>query len=133
MRTIFNVDMGSDPLKLILFTIAANIFSISFGIVCGLIFKGTLENRANKTTAVLMLSVFLSGEMINTLPGTIEKVCPIINDINPATVMNLAFYRMALFDQPLDFYTNMAKIVGASIVFIIIGTIILRREKYASL
>ena len=133
MSTIFNVDMGSDPLKLILFTVAANIFSISFGIICGLIFKGTLENRANKTTAVLMLSVFLSGEMINTLPGTIEKVCPIINDINPATVMNLAFYRMALFDQPLDFYTNMAKIVGASIVFIIIGTIILRREKYASL
>ena len=71
--------------------------------------------------------------MINTLPGTIEKYCPIVNDINPATVMNMTFYRMALYSDNLDFYLNMAKIVGAGVIFLAIGTLILRREKYASL
>ena len=74
-----------------------------------------------------------SGEMINTLPGSIEQYCPIINDINPATVMNLAFYRMSIFNDSFDFYLNMAKIIGMGVLFLVIGTIILRREKYATL
>ncbi|MCQ2504226.1 MAG: ABC transporter permease [Saccharofermentans sp.] len=133
MRNVFNISLGNDILKLILFVVAANIFSISFGIICGIIFRGTRDNRANKTTAVIMLSVFLSGEMINTLPGNFERICPIVNDINPATIMNMAFYRMALYNADLDFYTNMAKIAAVSLIFIIISAIILRREKYASL
>ncbi|MCR5528844.1 MAG: ABC transporter permease [Saccharofermentans sp.] len=133
MNKVFDVSLGNDILKLITFIVAANVFSISFGIICGIIFKGTLESRANKTTAIIMTSVFLSGEMLNTLPGTIEKYCPIVNDINPATVMNMTFYRMSLYSDSLDFYLNMAKIVGAGVIFLAIGTLILRREKYASL
>lgn len=133
MKYVFHISLGSDPVKLGLFLVASNIFSLSFGIVTGLMFKGTLENRANKITAIVMTSVFLSGEMINTLPGTIEQYCPIINDINPATVMNLAFYRMSIFNDSFDFYLNMAKIIGMGVLFLVIGTIILRREKYATL
>lgn len=133
MKNVFHISLGNDPLKLALFIVASNIFALSFGIVTGLMFKGTLENRANKITAVVMTSVFLSGEMINTLPGAIEKTCPIINDINPATVMNLAFYRMSIFNDNFDFYLNMAKIIGFGVIFLVIGTIILRREKYATL
>lgn len=133
MKNVFHISLGSDPVKLILFLVASNIFALSFGIVTGLMFKGTLENRANKITAIIMTSVFLSGEMINTLPGAIEKYCPIINDINPATVMNLAFYRMSIYSDNFDFYLNMAKIIGFGIIFLVIGTIILRREKYATL
>ena len=133
MKTVFHISLGNDPVKLVIFILASNIFALSFGIIAGLIFKGTLENRANKITAVVMISVFLSGEMINTLPGSIEQHCPIVNDINPATVMNLAFYRMSIFNDSLDFYLNMAKIIGFGVIFLVIGTIILRREKYASL
>ena len=79
-----------------------------------------------------MVSVFLSGEMVMQLPGIIEKYCPIVNDINPATVMNMAFYRMALYNDPFDFYMNMGKLVVAAVVFLTIGVLVLRREKYAS-
>ena len=66
------------------------------------------------------------------LPGIIERICPVINDINPATVMNMAFYRMAMFNDPFDFYVNMIKLVAVSVIFLTIGTLVLRREKYAS-
>ena len=132
MKFVFKVPLGNDILRIIMFVLVADIFSISFGVICGLIFKGNLESRENKTTAVLMISVFISGEMVMQLPGIIEKSCPIINDINPATVMNMAFYRMALYSDSLDFYVNLGKIVLLSVIFLTIGVIVLRREKYAS-
>ena len=132
MRLAFKVPLGNNVFRLILFVVAADIFAISFGVICGLIFKGSTETRENRTTAVLMCSVFLSGEMVMQLPGIIEKSCPIINDINPATVMNMAFYRMAMYNDAFDFYMNMGKLIAASVIFLTIGALVLRREKYAS-
>ncbi len=132
MRFVFKIPLGNNVPRLVMFIMVCDIFAISFGVICGLIFKGTLDKRENKTTALLMISVFISGEMIMQLPGIIERVCPIINDINPATVMNMAFYRMAMFNDPFDFYVNMIKLVAVSVIFLTIGTMVLRREKYAS-
>ncbi len=132
MRLVFNISLGDNIFRLILFVVICDVFAISFGVICALIFKGSVDARGNKTTGVLMISVFLSGEMVMQLPGLIEQYCPIINDINPATVMNMAFYRMALYNDPFDFYMNMGKLVIASVVFLTIGVLVLRREKYAS-
>ena len=132
MRLVFQISLGSNVFRLILFVVVCNIFAISFGVICGLLFKGSVDIRGNKTTGVLMVSVFLSGEMVMQLPGIIEQYCPIVNDINPATVMNMAFYRMALYNDPFDFYMNMVKLVIAAVVFLTIGVLVLRREKYAS-
>ena len=132
MKFIFKIPMGNNIFRIILFVLVADIFAISFGVVCGLIFKGNIEARENKTTAVLMVSVFISGEMVMQLPGIIEKTCPIINDVNPATIMNMAFYRMSMYNDPIDFYLNMGKLVLVSLIFLAIGVIVLRREKYAS-
>lgn len=132
MKFAFKVPMGNDISRIIIFVAVADIFAISFGVVCGLIFKGNLEARENKTTALLMISVFISGEMVMQLPGIIEAYCPVINDINPATIMNMAFYKMAMHNDPGEFYINMVKLVAVSLVFLGIGVIVLRREKYAS-
>ena len=133
MKLVFKVPLGDDPLRLAAFVLCSDIFAIGFGVICGLVFKGNLVARENKTTGVLMASVFLSGEMISQLPGIIERNAPIINDINPATVMNMALYRLAMYNNDYDFYGNMIKLVAASVVFLVIGTVILRRERYASL
>ncbi|MCR4585314.1 MAG: ABC transporter permease [Lachnospiraceae bacterium] len=132
MKFGFKIPLGSDPLRLIIFVTVANIFSICFGVICGVIFKGTLVSRENKTTAVLMTSVFISGEMVAELPGIIEKNIPLLNDINPATVMNMALYRLAMYNNTYDFYLNMIKLIAASVIFLTYGAVILRREKYAS-
>ena len=132
MNRVFKVSLGNSIPKLALFVIAGILFSIGFGVVCGLFFKGNVNTRANKATAVVMVSVFLSGEMINALPGVFEKYCPVINDINPATVLNMAFYKMAMCANDREFYINIVKIIIFAALFLVIGTIVLRREKYAS-
>ncbi len=132
MKLVLNVPLGKDPLKLFAFTVSAIMFSLSFGVICGLFFKGTVSQRANKATAIIMTSVFLSGEMIGVLPGLFEQYCPIINDINPATVMNMTFYNLTVGNSVSGFYLNITKIIAVAALLLVVGALVLRREKYAS-
>ncbi len=133
MRYVMDISLGNSIPKLLLFVASSILFSLGFGVICGTIFKGSTDNRGNKTTSVVMISVFLSGEMIQQLPGVFEKYAPFINDINPATVMNMAFYKLAICGDYTGFYMDIAKILVTTLIFIAIGVFVLRREKYASL
>lgn len=132
MKEVFEIPMGDKPVKLLFLVVACNIFAIAFGTMCGCLMKGNPESRSNKVTAIIMVSSFLSGEMVCILPGFIENKIPILNDINPATVMNMALFRLAYSAKEMDFYSNLLKIVVMGIICLIISIMILRREKYAS-
>ncbi len=132
MKHVFGIYLGNDYLKLALFVVAAVMFSISFGVICGLCFKGDVNQRGNKATSLIMISVFLSGEMISQLPGIFEKYFPVFNKINPATVLNMALFKLTICNSAEGFYANIAEIIGLTVVFLAIGIAVLRREKYAS-
>ena len=132
MKYVFGIYLGNDYLKLGLFVVSAVMFSISFGVICGLCFKGDVHQRGNKATSLIMISVFLSGEMISQLPGLFERYFPIFNKINPATVLNMALFKLTIGNSAEGFFTNIAEIIGLTVVFLAIGIAVLRREKYAS-
>lgn len=133
MNLFFKIPIGNRFGPLLLFVFISNMFTLSLGEFFGLIFKGDIDSRKNKATALIMSSVFISGEMICTLPGIFERYCPIINDINPATVLNMAFYRLVYYDNLSSFYIELAKILTVSVILISLVTLRLRRQKYASL
>ena len=91
MHFVVGINMFAHPALLVLGLICATVFSICLGILLGLFFKGDVQAKENKTMGLVMLSSFLSGEMIVTLPGYIEKYCPIVNKVNPATIFNKIF------------------------------------------
>ena len=132
MKYVFGIYLGNDYLKLALFVVSAVMFSISFGVICGLCFKGDVHQRGNKATSLIMISVFLSGEMISQLPGLFERYFPIFNKINPATVLNMALFKLTIGNSAEGFFMNIAEIIGLTVVFLAIGIAVLRREKYAS-
>ena len=132
MKYAFGIYLGKDLLKLALFVVSAVMFAISFGVICGLCFKGNVTQRGNKATSLIMVSVFLSGEMISQLPGIFEKYCPVINDINPATVLNMSLFKLTIGNSDAGFYLNIAKVIAMTVIFLTIGVMVLRREKYAS-
>ena len=133
MNKVFGIPVGSRLPQLLLFILASNMFAISLGEMFGLFFKGNMSARGNKGTALIMISVFLSGEMIATLPGTFERYAPYVNDLNPATILNFSMYRLVYYEDLRSFYIEMGKILIMTAVFLVISTIRLRRQKYASL
>ncbi|MBO4496338.1 MAG: ABC transporter permease [Clostridiales bacterium] len=133
LKYIFKVPVGNRILEIILFVLIGNLFSMSLGALFGLFTKGDENQRDGKATGLIMLSVFLSGEMIVVLPGFLEKYCPIVNRLNPATIMNFAFFRLVNYSSLEGFWMNLIKIAGATVVFLTIAILKLRREKYAAL
>ena len=133
MNRFFDVPLGDRLPQIILFVLVGNLFAMSLGSIFGLFTKGDENQRDNKATALIMISVFLSGEMIVNLPGLLEKYCPIVNRINPATIMNFAFFRLVHYPTLHSFWMNMIKISLATVVFLTISILKLRREKYAAL
>ena len=133
LRFVVGIDMFTHPVLLIAALALGTVFAICLGILLGMVFKGDVQSRENKTLGLVMLSVFLSGEMVVTLPGAIEKYVPIVNRINPATVLNKIFYRLLLCDNKGDLYINFAIVAVLSVLMFIVSVIILRRETYASL
>lgn len=133
MNKCFDVPLGDRLPMIILFVLVGNLFAMSLGCLVGLFTKGDENQRDNKATALVMISVFLSGEMIVQLPGLLEKYCPIVNQINPATIMNFAFFRLVNYPTLNGFWMNMIKISLATVVFMAISILKLRREKYAAL
>ncbi|MBO4926628.1 MAG: ABC transporter permease [Clostridiales bacterium] len=133
MNRCFDVPLGNRFPHIILFVLVGNLFSMSLGSVFGLFTKGDETQRDNKATAIVMISVILSGEMIVQLPGLFEKYCPIINRINPATIMNFAFFRLVNYPSLTGFWMNMIKIGLATVLFLTVSILKLRREKYAAL
>lgn len=132
MKNVFGIYLGNDYLRLAVFVVSAVMFSISFGVICGLCFKGDVNQRGNKATSLIMVSVFLSGEMISQLPGIFEKYFPVFNKINPATVLNMALFKLTVGNSAEGFFMNIAEIIGMTVIFLAIGVAVLRREKYAS-
>ena len=133
MHFVVGIDVLSKIGIIAVAIIATTVFSICFGILLGMFFKGDVQTRENKTLGIVMLLVFMSGEMIVTLPGYIERYAPIINRINPATIFNKIFYRIVLCENPGDLATNLLILAVASVVMLAASIIILRRETYASL
>lgn len=133
MAFVLNIPIGNRIPQLIIFVILANMFALSLGEMFGLFFKGNMTARGNKGTAIIMTSVFLSGEMIASLPGVFEQNIPWLNDINPATVLNMSLYKLVYYSDISFFYFEMGKILLLTIIFLSVATLRLRRQKYASL
>ena len=133
MNKFFDIPVGNRLFEIIIFVLIGNLFAMSLGCCFGLFAKGDENSRDSKATAVVMISVFLSGEMIVQLPGLLEKNAPIINQINPATILNFAFYRLVNYPTLDGFWMNLVKISVATIVFLTVSILKLRREKYAAL
>ena len=133
MNKILGVPLGNRIPQLILFVLISNMFALSMGEMFGLFFKGSINARGNKGTGLIMTSVFLGGEMVATLPGVFEQNIPWLNDINPATILNMSLYKLVYYSDISFFYIEMGKILLLTIIFLSIATLRLRRQKYASL
>ena len=80
-----------------------------------------------------MVSSFLAGLMNNTMKDLVEKNAPIINRINPASLISDAFYCINVYDDMARYYRNLITLAVMSIVLAAASFLIIRRERYDSI
>lgn len=96
-----------------------------------------LKTNENAKTGILiaitMLGCFLSGMMGITMKYVIDKNVPIINKINPASMITDGFYSLYYYDTLDRFYFNIISLLIFSAFMIFISYKGLRRQKYDSI
>ena len=135
LYTIFvlKVDYGTNlPLVIVLGTVGS-FAGLAMGLMIGSVLKTNENLKTGIMISVTMLGCFLSGMMGITMKYIIDKNVPIVNKINPASMITDGFYSLYYYDTYERYFFNIASLLIFAIVAITISYLCLRRQKYDSI
>ena len=130
---VLHVDYGDNLLLVISLALAGAFAGLSLGTFLATIFKANDGMKTGIVIAVTMFGCFLSGMMGITMKYVIDKNIPIVNKLNPASMITDGFYSLYYYDTLDRFIFNFTSLLIFSFVLIAISCISLRRQKYDSI
>lgn len=132
MICVLHINLGNEAGYVALTCAAGSLVGIASGI-----FVGTLPVKENVQIAIFLVyslgSSFLSGLMIHPIKIWIEKSLPIINRINPATLIQDALYSLVIYNTHERFFTNIITLTVISVILCTLSYLMTRRKNYANL
>lgn len=130
---VYKRDFGNNTGLLLLGTWIGSFVGLAAGTMIAVVCKGSRQTKEGISVAFFMTSSFLGGLQWGEITYYIEKSCPIINRINPATLIVNAFKSLAVFGDYRQYAVNMVTLFLIGVLFLVISISKLRRMKYASL
>lgn len=132
MICVLRINLGNEAGYVALTCAAGSLVGIASGI-----FVGSLPIKENVQIAIFLVyslgSSFLSGLMIHPIKIWIEKSVPIINRINPATLIQDALYSLVIYNTHERFFTNIITLTVISVILCTLSYLMTRRKNYANL
>ena len=125
--------VGTDLGPFLLICLLGSIIGVSVGQFIG---AAARKNENLKMALILgfsMLSSILSGLMYADIKYYIGKHFPIINKINPATLISDAFYSLSVYSDYERFSSSLITLALMSTVLIVLSYFSIKRGKYASI
>lgn len=135
LYTIFvlKVDYGNHLGYTILLALVGSLAGLSLGIMISSVLKTNENTKIGIIISITMLGCFLSGMMGITMKYIIDTNVPILNKLNPASMITDGFYSLYYYDTFNRYYFNLVSLFIFSIIMIGISIISLRRESYDSI
>lgn len=135
LYTIFvlKVDYGNHLGYTILLALVGSLAGLSLGIMISSVLRTNENTKIGIIISITMLGCFLSGMMGITMKYIIDMNIPIVNKLNPASMITDGFYSLYYYDTFNRYYFNLISLFIFSIIMIGISIISLRRESYDSI
>lgn len=130
---ILKVDYGDNLPLIILLALVGSFAGLSLGVMTSSVFKVSDNAKTGILISFTMLGCFLSGMMGITMKYIVDKNVPIINKLNPASMITDGFYSLYYYSTLDRFYFNIISLLLFSILMIIISFISLRGQRYDSI
>lgn len=130
---VLKVDYGDNLGYVLILSLIGSLAGLSLGIFVASVFKANENLKTGIIIAVTMFGCFLSGMMGITMKYVVDKNVPIINKINPASMITDGLYSLYYYDTLNRYYFNVASLLIFSLVLIVISIFSLRRQKYDSI
>ena len=127
------ISLGYNIPRLLLITFMGSLIGICIGILIGC--AGKLSHAAKSGIGVLATLVpgFLAGLMFGGMKNIIEQHAPIINRLNPASVLSDAFYCISVYDDVARYHRCVFILGCMCLICIIFAFLLIRRERYDSI
>ena len=130
---VMKVDYGNNLPLVILLGLVGSLAGLSLGIMISSLFKTNENNKDGILISVTMLWCFLSGMMGITMKYVVDKYVPILNKINPASMMTDGLYALYYYETKERYFIDIISLLVFSFIMIIISYRSLRRQKYDSI
>lgn len=135
LYTIFvlKVDYGSHLGLVILLASVGSFAGLSLGICLASVVKSNENAKIGITIAITMFGCFLSGMMGITMKYVIDKNIPLLNKINPASMITDGLYSLYYYDTYSRYIFNIVSLIIFSVLMLLISLRSLRRTSYDSI
>ena len=118
MVGILKIDLGSSIGKIILTSFMGCIIGVSMGMLVGSVGKWKEGTKIAIMLSISLGSSFLSGLMIGGIKGLIEAYCPVINRINPASLISDAFYCFTIYEDASRYTRDIVSMAVWAAIFL---------------
>lgn len=130
---VLKVDYGNKLGLDIALAMAGSLAGLSLGVAVATTIKSNDNVKTGIIIAITMLGCFLSGMMGITMKYIIDKNIPIINKLNPASMITDGFYSLYYYDTLDRYIFDIGSLLIFALILIAISYISLRRQKYDSI
>ena len=130
---ILKVDYGNNLPLIVLLTLVGSLAGLSLGLVVATTLKTNENAKTGILLSVTMFGCFLSGMMGITMKYIVDKNVPIVNKLNPASMITDGLYSLYYYDTFSRYYINVISLLIFSSIMIAISIIQLRKQKYETL
>lgn len=130
---VLKVDYGTNLPLILLLGAVGSLAGLSMGVTIGALLKTNETVKTGIVISVTMLGCFLSGMMGITMKYIVDKNLPIVNQINPASMITDGFYALYYYDTFDRYFFNIASLLAFAIIMIALSYASLRKQKFERL
>lgn len=130
---VLRADYGSNLPLIIVLACMGSLAGLSMGVAVASLIKSNENVKTGVLLAITMTGCFLSGMFGITMKYVIDKNIPIINQLNPASMITDGLYSLYYYDTLNRYIFNIVSLFLFSLVMIVISYRGLRRQKYDSI
>lgn len=130
---VLKVDYGDNACLIILLAMIGSFAGLTLGTFVGTLFKTNENAKTGILIALTMFWCYLSGMMGITMKYVVDKNVPIINKINPASMITDGLYSLYYYDTFDRYWFNIISLLIFAFVLMLISFFSLRRQKYDSI
>lgn len=133
IRYAMKMDFAGSQLQIIGGLLLGNIMAMAMGMFIALATRVGTNAKFGLSSGLYVFSSFLAGMMNASTAGFITNNIPLLNYINPATVLTRMFTSLYLFDDARVYMYSIMNILLISLVLFIGGAIFARRNSNDSI
>lgn len=130
---VLGVDFGNDYYHIIFTCIVGSITGITLGTFISAVFKLSEGIKTGIITGFTMICSYLAGMMDVSMKYTMQEKYPVLDKLNPVSLITDAFYALYYYDTFGRYWFNIYILIIMSLVLFAGTIMVLRRHKYEAI